>query len=443
MTTGLNATATSNSITILAPSTPTVWYKDTDNDGYGDGTTQSSCTQPAGYKAATQLTATSGDCNDNDDSIYPGAKEICGNGIDDNCNGQVDEGCTAYIFYEDADDDFYGNGVVYVINYTGIPPAGYVSDRTDCNDRNPRVHPRATEECNGIDDNCNGVIDEGCTLFTFYKDADGDTYGNPALPVTNYTGIAPAGYVTNKTDCNDANGAVNPGAAEICGNGIDDNCNGVIDEGCTSNTTATICDASITEGNCGTKLLCFTVTLSKAATIASSVKYKTSNGTAVSTSDYKAADATLNFAAGQSVKNVCIIINGDYTVEANETFFVTLYSPVNLQLGSKVKATGTIINDDKACSKPVTLPVKLSTEVSMLTVPTLLHRGQQWAINNLPSVNRVTLYNTSGIRVFDAVNYSNNLTLPNAAAGMYYYQIITTGKEERQEIFKGKMVVTD
>ena len=64
----------------------------------------------------------------------------------------------------------------------------------------------------------------------FYRDQDGDTYGNVADFVTNYTGIAPTGYVSNSTDCNDNNSNVNPGAVEICGNGIDDNCNGQIDE---------------------------------------------------------------------------------------------------------------------------------------------------------------------------------------------------------------------
>ena len=93
MTTSLNATATSNSITILTSATPTLWYKDADNDLYSDGTSQNSCTKPDGYKAAAALTALSGDCDDNNINAHPGATEICGNGIDDNCNGQVDEGC--------------------------------------------------------------------------------------------------------------------------------------------------------------------------------------------------------------------------------------------------------------------------------------------------------------------------------------------------------------
>ena len=72
----------------------TVWYKDIDNDGYSDGTSQIACSRPAGYKLSTELTAMSGDCNDNDANIHPGATDTNCNGIDDNCNGQIDEGGT-------------------------------------------------------------------------------------------------------------------------------------------------------------------------------------------------------------------------------------------------------------------------------------------------------------------------------------------------------------
>src|SRR5688572_653663 len=67
-----------------------------------------------------------------------------------------------------------------------------------------------------------------CVPVTFYRDADGDGYGNPNSSLQSCS--APAGYVSNKQDCNDNNPAINPAAVEICGNGIDDNCNGVIDE---------------------------------------------------------------------------------------------------------------------------------------------------------------------------------------------------------------------
>lgn len=69
-----------------------------------------------------------------------------------------------------------------------------------------------------------------CNGTTYYRDADGDGYGDPAFPACFSTPTT--GYVANGTDCNDSIAAVHPGAVEIC-NGIDDNCDGVVDEGCT------------------------------------------------------------------------------------------------------------------------------------------------------------------------------------------------------------------
>jgi trimeric autotransporter adhesin len=202
----------------------TVWYKDSDNDGYSDGTTATQCTQPTGYKLATNLIALSGDCNDNNGAIHPGATEVC-NGIDDNCNNQIDEGASPVTWYRDMDGDGYGNAAITTVACN--PPAGYVGNSTDCNDNNAAINPGATEICDGIDNNCNSQTDEG-VLLTFYQDSDGDGYGNAA--VSTQACSAPMGYVSNSTDCNDGNAAINPGATEIC-DGIDNNCNGQTDEG--------------------------------------------------------------------------------------------------------------------------------------------------------------------------------------------------------------------
>jgi len=67
------------------------WYQDADNDGYSNGTTNTtSCIRPAGFKAVSELTSASGDCNDSNASIHPKTIELF-NAIDDNCNGQIDE----------------------------------------------------------------------------------------------------------------------------------------------------------------------------------------------------------------------------------------------------------------------------------------------------------------------------------------------------------------
>ena len=97
---------------------------------------------------------------------------------------------------------------------------------TDCDDTNNTIHPGATEICNGIDDDCDSETDEGL-LITFYRDFDSDTFGN--LTNTISACAQPVGYVVNSLDCNDSNSLILPGATEICGNGVDDDCDGDID----------------------------------------------------------------------------------------------------------------------------------------------------------------------------------------------------------------------
>ena len=123
----------------------------------------------------------------------------------------------------------------------------------------------------------------------------------------------------------------------------------------TSGTTApkrsgrcvSIAPASIAEGNSGLRQILFSVTLSTASAHTVSVRWATSNGTALSGRDYNAASGTVTFAAGQRVRTVGVWVVGDRIVEADETFSVTISSPVRAVLSTTARrATGTIVNDD-------------------------------------------------------------------------------------------------
>lgn len=193
------------------------FYADTDNDGFGNpAVTTLACSAPSGFVANDD------DCNDAVAEIHPGAIETC-NLIDDDCDGDVDEG-VQNIYYIDGDGDGYGNPASPV--WACSLPTGYVSNSEDCDDGNVNVYPGAVEICNTIDDDCDGDIDEG-VLNTYYADADGDGYGNPAI--TQMACTTPPGYVSNGDDCDDTNPNVNPGARELC-NEIDDDCDGQMDE---------------------------------------------------------------------------------------------------------------------------------------------------------------------------------------------------------------------
>jgi chitinase len=111
--------------------------------------------------------------------------------------------------------------------------------------------------------------------------------------------------------------------------------------------TLTIADASISEGNSGTKLLSLTVTLSKPATGAVTVGYATANDTASAGTDYTAKSGTLSFAAGETSKTIQIVVQGDTGVEGNETFAVRLASPTGATIADGA-AVATITNDDAA-----------------------------------------------------------------------------------------------
>jgi hypothetical protein len=108
-----------------------------------------------------------------------------------------------------------------------------------------------------------------------------------------------------------------------------------------------IADATLAEGNAGTAVATFAVTLSAASSSTVTVNYATANGTALAGNDYVAASGVLSFAPGETSKTFNVTINGDAGVELDETFTATLTTPANATLGDAA-GTGTITNDDAA-----------------------------------------------------------------------------------------------
>ena len=111
--------------------------------------------------------------------------------------------------------------------------------------------------------------------------------------------------------------------------------------------TLSINDVSVTEGNSGTTAATFTVTLSAASTSPVTVTYATANGTATAGSDYTATGGTVTFPAGSTTQTLTVTVNGDTTVEPNETFFVNLSGAAGATI-AEAQGIGTITNDDSA-----------------------------------------------------------------------------------------------
>ena len=203
------------------------WYRDVDADGHGDvGSATNACVAPEGYVGAAD------DCDDGDATVFPGAAERC-DGVDQDCDGSIDEGAT-HPWYRDGDGDGHGDPTAVVDACAA--PSGYVAAADDCDDHDATVSPSGTERCDGVDDDCDGVVDEaGATdALTWHTDRDGDGFGDPVATTT--ACVAPSGYVADAQDCDDDTPAVNPHAIETC-DGRDEDCDGLVDEAGASGET--------------------------------------------------------------------------------------------------------------------------------------------------------------------------------------------------------------
>jgi hypothetical protein len=212
------------------------FYADNDGDRFGAGAASFGCAVPAG-SVENDL-----DCDDDDPAINPDAEDSVCNGVDDDCDGTPDGG------YE-RDESCFLPGECSASNAASTCNAG---NETACQTGTPTA-----EACDGLDNDCNGAIDEGLGTITcgigecqstVVACADGQPV--PCEPsdatdeVCNGLDNDCDGIIDNKdddddtyvdlacdggTDCNDDEPAINVGATELCSDGLDNNCNGDID----------------------------------------------------------------------------------------------------------------------------------------------------------------------------------------------------------------------
>jgi len=197
----------------------TTYYLDDDGDEYGvddPETNVEACAPPADYVAVA------GDCDDDEPAAFPENPEVC-DGIDNDCLNGPDDGVTPNTYYQDDDEDGWGDDEVTQQGCVTPTPGTWVLQGSDCDDGATDVNPDAIEICDGIDNNCLYDIDEG--PIAVWPDADEDGFGDRDGIPTYWCDVQPF-TASNDWDCDDTDPDVHPEGLEIPGNETDENCDG-------------------------------------------------------------------------------------------------------------------------------------------------------------------------------------------------------------------------
>ncbi|HFD86416.1 MAG TPA: DUF1566 domain-containing protein [Gammaproteobacteria bacterium] len=400
------------------------------------------------------------------------------------CGGGGKSDAPEAIYYEDSDQDGYGNPNRSLL--ATAQPAGYVLNPGDCDDGDAEIHPEATEILDGFDNNCDGQVDEGLTSrlpvlsISDASTAEGDA-GSGELVFTVSMSAPSSSNVTvdfstsdNSPDANSASSGVDyiestgtltipagntSGTIQISVIGdtqvelnesfmikLSNPVGAVLsrssafgtilnDDSAAPTATIYISDSSVREGDDGVTALDFHVVVSPSPDKDVTFRYVTADGTATSESDYSPASGTVSIPAGSSNATISIDIVGDMLLEGDEVVTLVLSDPSGAALNtSQVK--GVIINDDgDAPALPV---VKIANNIFYSNEGSGIPLG--FVISVPVSAHDISVeYETSDISAkagSDYVAASGTVTIPAGASNqIIYIDILDDSVVEGDEAF--------